>query len=567
MVNLKGKWVFLLVVLSIMILMVGCMRAEVPVEPDDPDEPGAEDPVDDPQPTKSKVVVGQNFTGTVSWDPPQDWHSAEEWTIENAYDYLFYRCPENKEWVPELAYKWERIDDLTVRFWLEEGVKFHDGTDFTAADVKSHYRRIIEGPRELYIVSHQYDYIDKMIIHDDYTIDFVSKEPTTLFFWRLTQQNNGAGIVSKAYYEEVGAEGIHRWPMGTGPWKLDSWARDEFILFERNEDYWQTDKMPNYDWLEFRIIPEMSTRVAELLTGGLDLTFDISPEDEARVANAPGIQSLWQKAVAGYIMRIRTERDPQFAGDPQLDRYFLTEDWRIRKAVELAIDKYGLRDIAGGEGEPMRVRNLRPASWASPKLYGPEANLYDPEAARALIAEAGYAPGEATLVFHAGVRPDLCPDIAEVVKQMLEEVGFTVDMRILAGPLLNTEVYNPGKSEELLLYPIGGNHNPFFATMAYLSDRATLRGGMGLVNEETLPEELKNYHERVDSLLNTAYTAVDDEQKSINAYHEALELVADARARELGLFQLSTLWGISDDIEYTPRFDNDIWGYDIKVVR
>ena len=555
------------VILALFVLLsLSCGPAADPDEPD-PDENDVDvdpDPIEEPE-EEETVTVGQVW-GPLSWDPPQDWGSNAEMIIQNTYDYLFYRSPDNAEWVPELAYEWERIDELTMRFYLEEGVKFHDGTELTAHDVKHHYRRIVDDDRTLYMVANQYQFIDEMIVHDDYTIDFVTDEPFSLFMWRLSQQNTGAGIVSGAYFDEVGYEGVHAAPMGSGPWILKDYARDEFVHYERNDDYWQTDKIPNFDYLIFRNIPEASTRTAELLTGGIDITFDIHPEDESRLINEPNVNELWGRQSRAYFFHMRLERNPEHQGDPQLDREFLTEDWRIRKAIELSLDKYALRDIFGGDGEAMRLRNLPPAEWAHPDLYGEKANLYDPERAGELIQEAGYELGEAPLVMHAGQFPQ-CEDIARVAASMLEDAGFDVDLHVLARPIYDSEILEPGKWEELLLRPLGGNHNPAFATGGLLSGRHDARSGPGMVNEETLPDELHGYHERVDELLDIAYTEVLDEDKRNAAFHEAIYMAAEARAGLLGLFQTATLWGMTDRVEYTPRFDSDIWGVDIKVVK
>ncbi len=528
-------WKHLLGIASFLILtlaLASCGPAAQPTEP--ADEPFR--------------VVASLPSAQISWDPPQDWTGMGEMIIQNAYDYLFLRSGDGAEWVPELAYKWERQDDLTKRFWIEEGVKFHDGTELTTRDIKHLYRRIVEGPRELYIVTAQYDWIDEIIIIDDYTFDVKSKEPHSLLMWQFAQTNNGAGIVSADYFEEVGPEGVHREPMGSGPWRLKEWSRDEFVLFEANDDYWRG--RPSFDEFEFRLIPEASTRVAEMLVGNIDIAFDIMAEDEGRLADADGVEPVRVLSAQAWQLYPRIAPHPDHLGEPDFDREFTTSDPRIREAIEFAIDKYQLIELEGGFGEPLRTRLARPLAYAHPDLYGDKANLYDPDRARELIAEAGYGPGEAQLVFDS-MEPRPAGDIARVITDMLEDVGFSVDLRLQDESTFRSEIYHPRKTQELMLWQLGGSLNPFFGTSIFTSSRL-----------ETDYGGIDSGSEALDSLIHIAWTEVHDVDRRTDAYHSAMQIIAEERY-VIGLFQRSSLWGVSDRIEWTPRFDNDVYGWDI----
>ena len=565
----------LAVILALFVLLsLSCGPAADPDEPD-PDENDVDvdpDPIEEPE-EPQRVVVAQ-ATDVLSWDPPQDWASAAEWITQNAYDYLFIRSYDGSEWIPELAYDWEVIDELTFRFYLEEGVTFHDGTELTAEDVKFHYRRIIEGTRDEYIVVDQYQWIDKFVIHDDYTFDVVSKEPDSLFLYKLAQKNTGAGIVSKAYFEEVGMDGVHRAPMGSGPWILKEHVRDEHVLFERNEDYWQTDKFPNFKEFEFRIIPETSTRVAELITGGVDLIYDIMPEDQARVDADPNVRTQWVATERGHMLMPRTGirarenyPEPDYPDDPALNRTFTTEDPRVREAIELALDKYALRDMFGGVGEAFRVRGpFGPLPESPPGVFGPEACLYDPERAQEILEEAGYEFGEPYLHF---IASELYPhgDMARVIGDMLEAVGFDVDLAIFDASTWRTDYILPGKTQELNLQALGGNMNPYFATSEQHTRRIFPDRPITIGPDPAIDPDYEEQSQRINELLNFAWTEVVDEQARLDAYHEAVLLAGERNAPFIGIFQLSTLYGMSDRIHYQPRFDIELWGYDFEVVK
>ncbi len=533
----------ILALLVVLAVLAGCSPF---ARPTDPDEPAVPD-------TPRRVVIGQG-TDVKSFDPPADWTSLAEWITQNAYDYLFYRSADQGEWIPELAYDWERRDELTYRFWIHEGVRFHDGSELTAEDIKYTYRRIIEGPTEMFIVSDQYQWIDRIEIIDDYTFDVISKEPDSLFIFKLSQGNTGAGIVNKEHTEAVGHDGLHREPMGTGPWLLKEWVRDEHVLFERNEDYWQTDRFPTYDELEYRIIPEASTRVAELITGGIHLAHGVMAPDESRINEASGVSAIWSESAQGFMLYPRQGVHPNHVGDPRLDREFTTRDPRIREAIELAIDKYALRDIEGGTGEAFRARLFRPLEEANPALFGPDACLYDPDRARELIGEAGYQPGEPYLFFDAREEWPF-GDVGRTVVDMLEEVGFNVEARFQAESLWRSEVYHPAKNQELYLVDLGGHFNPFFGTYGFQSH---IMENVEYTGQGSAPAGL-------DDLLKTAWTEVEDDTRRIQAYHEASQIIADERIN-IGLYQRSLLWGISDRIEWTPRGDVEIWGYDITLL-
>ena len=534
-------------------VLVGCPAEDVDPDPD-PDPVDPDDPA--PEPDDPDRVVHAQAQDVGSWDPPQCWLTDPEQVTQNAYDYLHKRSADGAEWVPQLATEWEQIDEYTTRFHLRDDVYFHDGTQLTAEDVAHHYQRILDGTEEEYILRAQYaDWIADIEVVDEFTVDFTSETPDALKHYKISQQNNGAGIVSKAYFEDVGVDGVHREPMGSGPYKMEEWVRDEHVLFTRNDDYW--GELPDFEEYEVRIIPEASTRVAELLTGGVDIVYDIMPQDQERIDDNPGTSTEWQPTDTGFFLNQRRGPNPEWDEDHELyGKEFATEDVRIRRAVEKSIDKYELRDYVGGEGEAFRARIFQPLPEGNPDLWGEDANLYDPERARELMEDAGYDldAGEApSLTFHA--REDYpYGDLARIIEMRLEEAGFEVDLRLKDETTFQSEIYFPINSQELMLNDLGGNMNPFFGTRQYHSDEERMQ------RYGKFPEEVS---EDLDPLLEAAWDSRTPEEERIEAYHEASEIMADNNLTT-GLFQHSSLWGMSDRVEYEPRFDGDLWGQDIK---
>jgi peptide/nickel transport system substrate-binding protein len=493
-----------------------------------------------------RVVVAQ-AEDAEDWDPPVAWNTAPEWIEQNAYDCLVFRNASGSRFEPKLAERWERVSDLVFRFHLRPNVRFHDGTPFTAEDIKYHYERIKHGTREQYIVQPQYQFFSEVLVRTPTTVDFLLPEPNTLIL-NLTSQT-GCGVVSRAYHQRVSRDVMHRNPMGTGPFRLRQWVKGERVVLEANRDYW--GGKPEVDEFIFRIIPEPSTRLAELLTGGVDVTYGLNVLDEARIRGNQRLRAVWAPNNRGWMLFPRLRVNERYKGDPELDRRFLTEDPRIREAIELAIDKYRLRDLVQRQGEAFRARLFQPLPEANPALWGRRANLYNPQRARELLQEAGYRGQR--LVFHAPEQFAGLPagDLARAITQMLRDVGLNVDLRLLDTNTFNTQIYFPRRTQELILLNLGGNDNPFFGLSQFHTRIGWSPGGYGGASP------------RLDRLIDCAFQDVRDDARRLRCYHQASEIIADERF-VIGLFQTYNLWGIRQDISYTPRMDNYILGEDFK---
>ena len=163
---------------------------------------------------------------------------------------------------------------------LRQGVKFHDGTPFTAKDVKATFDRVLD-PAKKMIARGNHAKIKTVEIVDDYTVRFKTDGPYPLFVERLTAQV----MESEKVIREKGDEWMQEHPVGTGPYKLVSWQRKQEHLLVRNDDYW--GPKPYYKYVRIRIIPEQATQIAELLSGGVDIMKAVPP-DQMDVINKSG---------------------------------------------------------------------------------------------------------------------------------------------------------------------------------------------------------------------------------------------------------------------------------------
>ncbi|MBW7884988.1 MAG: ABC transporter substrate-binding protein, partial [Caldilineaceae bacterium] len=182
--------------------------------------------------------------------------------------------------MPSLALSWENPDDLTWIFKLRQGVKFHNGDELTAADVKYTFDTILDesfaSPSRSFFIP-----ITAVDVIDDYTVQFTLDQPYGPFLSYLTM-----GIVPKSV-AEADPEGFANSPVGTGPFKFVEWKRGDSITLEANDDYW--NGRPKLDGIEIKVVPDNSARVVALEAGDLDLAQSpLSPQDVKRMETTAG---------------------------------------------------------------------------------------------------------------------------------------------------------------------------------------------------------------------------------------------------------------------------------------
>jgi peptide/nickel transport system substrate-binding protein len=482
---------------------------------------------------QNQIVVAQG-QGVENWDPPAGWDTASEWIEMNVYDCLVYPDRESGEIVGWLAESWENVDDTTWRLQLREGVTFHDGTPFTAEDAKFSIDRILEGSREQFIVYNQWQFVDEVTILDDYTIEITTDEPDPSFLSALA--GTGCGVVSKDYVERVGDDGLANAGMGTGPFKLVEYDRDEFVILEANEDWW--GGKPEIDRLVFRVIPEISTRVAELLTGGVDIAPGILPQDWDRIESDPRLEIETYLTDRVYGLTIA------HAPPPGVDAV-ATSIPEIREAIDLAIDREELIDLAGG-GVATQTRLTPPIPcWdaVDPPLY--DTNPYDPERAREVLASTGYpdVPGGPTITLHGTFGQYIAQrEIAETIAAMLEDVGFEVELDIREFSTFRETVYR-GNNEELMLQSLGNfTTDPWLFILNYDS-----RFG------ERIPTRGRFSNPELDTLAAAANVEMNPERRC-ELVAEYAQMVADFRPT-IELLQMEDALAIPEAVSWTPPSD------------
>ena len=319
--------------------------------------------------------------------------------------------------VPDLATSWELAPDgITYTFHLKNGVKFHDGTGFSAADVRHSWERVLDpatrGGRgwPLYPIRGAREYaagtaksIAGLVVVNDSTIRITLTEPFAIFPKLLAMP--ATAIVPMHTPPDFGEH-----PIGTGPWKFVAWHHDDYLLFARNAAY--HDGAPLADSLEARIIPELSTAEAEFEGGNVDV-FEVPAQESPSWESNDETRPLLQSAPSLRLIygAINTTRGP-------------LRDVRVRQAINLAVDRgMILRRLMGGRG-------TLAAGVIPPSLDGYDKSLtpypYDSARARALLREAGYANGIDIELWTS--QSEQFPRIAQTIQAYLARVGIRVKL-------------------------------------------------------------------------------------------------------------------------------------------
>jgi hypothetical protein len=197
----------------------------------------------------------------------------------HVFDHLAVRDLKTRRVVPHLATSWKALDDTTWEVKLRQGVKFHDGTPFTARDVKATFDRVLD-PAKKMTARGNHAKIKSVEVVDDSTVRFKTDGPYPLFVERLTAQV----MQSDKVIREKGHDFMQENPIGTGPYKLVKWNRKQDHMLVRNDDYW--GPKPAFKYVRVRIIPEKATEIAELLSGGVDIIKAVPPDQMDVIAKS-----------------------------------------------------------------------------------------------------------------------------------------------------------------------------------------------------------------------------------------------------------------------------------------
>ncbi len=354
------------------------------------------------------------------------------------YDMFLKRDAETLELLPHITEKWEAVDDTTWHLTLVEGATFHDGTPVDADDAVFTFERagkdmVGDKPRVQSLPT-QIGYVSATAV-DAKTVEVKTDKPSAIFPALLTSFE----ICPPSYFSDESPENLAKIaesPMGSGPYKFVEWRRDERFVCEANPDYW--GPKPTIKTVTFRPVPELSARVVALQNDEAQIVTNIAPDvapqiessDNARVSTVTGGRIIF--------LGFRCDKPP-------------FDDVRVRQAVNYAIDFEGIKAaLLNGHGE-------RASTIINPPHTPPDAQAYpyDPEKAKALLAEAGVAEGfEVTMDAPSG-RYIKDAEMAQAIAQNLEAIGLKINLKVLEWSVYAGELLPSGEPDEIHFLGLG----------------------------------------------------------------------------------------------------------------
>jgi ABC-type transport system substrate-binding protein len=363
-------------------------------------------------PKGGEIVI--TYKDDVSTLDPAIGYDWQNWSmIKSLFDGLMNYEPGTTTLRPDLAESYEISDDgLTFTFKLRPGVKFHNGREMTAEDVKYSIERVLD-PATQSPGAGFFGSIKEITVVDPQTIKFELSRPDATFLHVMAL--NFAHVVPKEAVEEHGAD-FGKNPVGTGAFKMTEWTLGQRVVFEKNPDYWRQG-VPNLDKITFEVGQEPTVALLRLQRGEVDVLGDpIPPAQFLQVREDPQYKD-WivegGQLHTGYItMNVNT---PPF------------DNVKVRQAVNHAINKDRIVRIINGRGVPAN-QPLPPSMPGYAKDY--QGYAYDPEKAKALLAESGVALPITTELYAMNTDPN--PRIAQAIQQDLAAVGINAEIKSLA---------------------------------------------------------------------------------------------------------------------------------------
>lgn len=456
------------------------------------------------------IVLGSEPT---TLDPHAADDGGEKAVNDNVFETLMTRDVEGNLQLGIASEPPSQIDDLTWEIKLRPGLRFHNGEPLDAEAVAFSVMRMIDPDLNSEQLSYFSTFAGAEAV-DDTTVRVTTSGPDPILPARLYYFM----IVPPLASQE---DGFAENPVGSGPYKFVSWDRGNTIALTANPDYW--GGAPEIDDVSYRFIEESGTRMSALMANEVDLITNLSPEFKETVPAAVSMRGLEHP-----IIMLNTD-----SGD--------TADIRVRKALNLAIDKEALA-AALFEGDA----TVEAGQLLGPTYFGFNPDIaaypYDPDQARALLAEAGAEGTEITLVGTSG-RWLKDRELVEVVGGFWSAVGLDVDVQIYEFDEYLKRLFDKENRSEAI-FVVSGNEllDADRSLSAYYAP-----SGFGSSN--SFPE--------LEEWVTSARTETDTATRT-KLYNDAVAF-ANEQATHAWLLNINNIWGLSDRLEWTPRVDGKMF--------
>ena len=420
--------------------------------------------------------------------------------------------------VPALAESWERIDGKTLELTLRQGVKFHNGEDFTAEDVVfSFSRNRLSGPQAILPEGPRFwGTLDRVEVIDPYKVRIVSKVPDVMLEQRLA--GYASWIVNAKEYLTVGKDAFARKPAGTGPYKIDEWKDGDYIRLVAHDDYF--GGKPTAQSVTFKVVPELSARIAGLVSGEYDIIVNVPPDQVATLESYDGVEARSIVLDNSHMLVYNTN-------NPALDK-------PLRQAMNMAIDRPLLRKALWLD-KNYTANGHQLASYTMYDEARPDF-VYDVEKAKALVKQSKYNGEELTY----RIIPQYYLNglsAAQAIQQMWKEIGVNVKLQ----PVEN---WSQVRGEGWDIYPWSNTHrlpDPVGSFVPQWGPRSGIQ-----------KNKLISWHApEAYNKLNAVIEGSADWEERKAAYRQALDMW-ESEAPGTMLYNPLETYGVKSHIDWMP---------------
>ena len=492
--------------------------------------------------------------GPESMDPHYSALGVHADAMKHIFDTLVW-SGDNLQIEPGLAESWQPIDATTWEFKLRKGVKFHDGSDFTAEDVKFSIERIPEvtGPTTLLIYVRR---VKEVVIIDPHTVHMKTDGPAATLpndFVRLFIVSHKAAADYST--KETAPDGFNsgKATIGTGPYKYVSWEPKGDLVLERFDDYWRGEGA--WEKVVRKEMPNDSSRLAALKAGQVDLVNYISSADWLALKRDPDIDTFLADSV--YVMNLQLDQRAQTPKVYDLDGNVLDKnpflDARVREALDLAIDRQTMVDVVlEGLGTPNNQMMAKGFfGWSA------DVPVRTPDIAKAksLLADAGFPDGFQMDLYCTSDRLPGDGAICQGLGQMFAQIGVKTNVNAIS-----RSVYFPAQAKK--------EYSAFMNGWGTLTGEASYT--LGSLAHSPAPDlklgafnRIEYANPKVDALLQEAIKELDDAKRKA-LFEDAMELTMADRAY-ISIVTLQTVWAAKKGLlQMSPRNDEDTLAFFIR---
>lgn len=442
-------------------------------------------------------------------------------------------------WIPveycegQIAEKWEQISPTTITVTIREGVYWQNkepvnGREFTAEDVQYNYDMLLgtgsgfDKPSPIWSV--RLGSIDKVVATGKYTVDFYFKNPSV---WNIDLiMNTQVPMVAREWVEQGDLDNVEG-AVGTSSWMVQEFVQNTSLTLIRNPDYWGYDarypenQIPYADELRVVAVPDLSTVLASLRTGKIDMQIDLMTgpslaQTDSLLNTNQEIQVSYVPSLGGYNFTMRCDQEP-------------FDDIRVRKALQLAVN---IPDIAASvymgrvDPEPLTLVHPSLTGWTTPYDEWPDELKneygYNPEKARELLSEAGYPNGFETEV---SIQATFGTELTEILKSYFSDVNVDLEISAMDTPTLK-HLMESGTFTGMMAQPDIGRVSPKDAV--YLRFQTSSDGELTNLNRNSTYNNDSYYNDMYNDFMKA--TSMDE---------------AAVIANEMCMYALAQHWAVN----------------------